>query len=446
MERKYFGTDGVRGRVGKCPITPSFAMKLGWAAGKVFGKGKHSAQIAIGKDSRKSGDMLESALISGLTSAGIDVISLGVLPTPGIAQYVSAQGLSAGIVISASHNPFYDNGIKFFSHSGEKLSDQVELDLEAFLDKDFEIVDDEHIGSVEHDFDAANEFAEFCISKIDKQKMNKNIKIVVDCANGATSTVAPLVFDKLGLDVTFINSEPNGLNINLNCGAVHLEALIESVKKVSADIGFAYDGDGDRIMAVDAKGNVIDGDQILFLLATEYKDQHRLSGGVVGTLMTNFSIEKAFEQHKISFARANVGDRYVMEILKSKGWLLGGESSGHIICLDSNSTGDGIIASLKILEILSENPKKLAEILASIEKTPQVMINVPLSEKISSGDLKKVEQDVQEVEEKLDNTGRVLLRPSGTEPVLRVMVEAEDEKLADQYCRHLVGVVKSKFN
>ena len=441
MSRKYFGTDGVRGKVGKNPITIEFAQKLGWAAGKVLCKADQKNTVVLGKDSRQSGDMLEAALVSGLNAAGVDAVCLGILPTPGIAHYVKANQASAGIVISASHNPFYDNGIKFFSSAGEKLPDDVELSIESYIDKDLEIVSPENIGQIYTDVAAAEAYAEFCLSIVDTSVINQHIKVVIDCANGATSSVAPSLFTKLGLDVIFINHQPSGININLNAGAVHLASLQETVVKEQADIGFAYDGDGDRVMAVNSAGQVVDGDEILFILANDYQQKNKLDG-MVGTLMTNFGIEQNFKQKAIPFVRAKVGDRYVMELLKKNNWLLGGESSGHIICLDANSTGDGIIASLKILEILSRTNKKVSDLLQGVSKTPQIMINVPLKEKITSMDLDRLAPYVEEVENKLGQKGRVLLRPSGTEPVLRVMVEAVDGKEADQYVKELVKIVK----
>jgi len=446
VARKYFGTDGVRGKVGKFPITIEFAMKLGWAAGKALSSSKHKNIAMVGKDSRQSGDMLEAALIAGLTAAGVNVISLNVLPTPGIAYLVKKNKAAMGVVISASHNPFYDNGIKFFSNTAEKLSDTHEELIESYIDQELEIVAPENIGTVSYDFSSAHIYAEFCLSKINTTVVNNRHKIVIDCANGATSNVAPLVFNKLALSTIFINHFPNGLNINLKSGAVHLESLQQKVLAENADFGVAYDGDGDRIMIVDAEGTVIDGDDILYILASFYQQQGQLDGGVVGTLMTNFGTEQCFKAKNIPFVRSNVGDRYVMELLKQNDWQLGGESSGHIICLDANSTGDGIIASLKILEILSITGSSIKELLQEVKKTPQIMLNVPLKNKVSLADLAKLKPHIKEIETQLAGSGRVLLRPSGTEPVLRVMVEATNATDAKNYAKILADTVKKLFS
>ncbi|MFT6835362.1 MAG: phosphoglucosamine mutase [Francisellaceae bacterium] len=446
MSRKYFGTDGVRGLVGKFPITVDFALQLGWAAGKaLFKPGKKNIAM-VGKDSRQSGDMLEAALIAGLTSAGVDVVSLGILPTPGIAEQVKKNEATMGIIISASHNPFYDNGIKFFSSSAEKLSDSEEELIESYIDKELEIVSAENIGTVNQNIEASNSYADFCLSKINKALVNSKLKVVVDCANGATSTVAPIVFNSLNLNAIFINHEPNGLNINLKSGAVHLESLQKKVLDETADFGIAYDGDGDRIMLINSEGKVLDGDDILYIIADFHQQQGHLDGGVVGTLMTNFGLEKSFESKNIPFVRSNVGDRYVMELLKEKKWRIGGESSGHIICLDANTTGDGIIASLKILEIVSITGMSLNKLLQGVKKTPQIMINVPVKNKIKPTDLDKLKPDILKIENLLAKSGRVLLRPSGTEPVLRVMVEAINKIDARNYANILADVVKKLFS
>ncbi len=442
-ERKYFGTDGVRGTVGEYPITPDFALKLGWAVGKVLGKG-HGGKVLIGKDTRISGYMFESALEAGLIAAGVDVLQLGPMPTPGIAYLTRTFRADAGIVISASHNPYQDNGIKFFSQDGFKLPDEVELEIEEMLDRPMETVGSAQLGKARRVEDAQGRYIEFCKATIPSQLSFENLKIVLDCAHGATYHIAPQVFSELGATVVTIGDKPNGLNINEGCGATNTTKLAERVLAEEADLGIAFDGDGDRVMMVDHKGEQLDGDQILFIIARDAKKRDRLNGGVVGTLMTNLGLEKALQKLNIPFARAKVGDRYVMEILKQNDWKYGGESSGHILCLDSTTTGDGIVSALQVLSVMAKLDLSLHELKSGMSKYPQTMINVRLPSK----DVKPLEQSsvkdaVTEVESQLADRGRVLLRASGTEPLIRVMVEGEDASLVKECAQKLAGVVES---
>lgn len=440
-ERKYFGTDGVRGEVGKFPITPDFALKLGWAAGKVLAT-QGTKKVLIGKDTRISGYMLESALEAGLAAAGLSAAFVGPMPTPAIAYLTRTFRAEAGIVISASHNPYHDNGIKFFSSVGEKLPDEVEEAIEAMLDQPMDCVESSHLGKASRINDAAGRYIEFCKGTFPAHLSLSGYKIVVDCANGATYHIAPNVMRELGADVIEIGTEPNGLNINEKCGATDIKALQAKVLEVGADVGLAYDGDGDRLIMVDHLGNKVDGDQILFIIAREALRAGKLQGGVVGTLMSNMSLEIALKALAIPFVRANVGDRYVLEQLKEKGWKLGGENSGHLIILDKNTTGDGIIASLEVLSAMASHKMSLNELATAVPLFPQVLLNVRFAGGANPLDSAEVKAVAAEVEQRLAGKGRILLRKSGTEPLIRVMVECEDGELAQRCAEEIVEAVK----
>lgn len=440
MSRKYFGTDGVRGHVGTYPITPEFVMKLGWAAGRVFAK-EGKSKILIGKDTRISGYMFESALESGLIAAGVDVSLLGPIPTPGIAYLTRTFRAQAGIVISASHNPYYDNGIKFFSGKGEKLPDDIELEIESWLDKPMTCVDSAELGKTRRIHDAAGRYIEFCKSTVSNLNL-RGLKIVLDCAHGATYQIAPAVFAELGAQVINIGVEPNGLNINDKVGSTEPEALQQRVLAEKADLGIAFDGDGDRVMMVDHTGELIDGDQLLFIITSHARNQQRLHGGVVGTLMSNLGLELGLRDQGINFLRAKVGDRYVMQLLAEKGWRFGGESSGHILCLDANTTGDGIVSALQVLQALSDSGESLHVWQKRMIKMPQTMINVKRNRQVDVLAIPEVQKAVAASEERMAGRGRVLLRPSGTEPLVRVMVEGEDAKLVENEAQGLAQVVE----
>jgi len=440
VTRRYFGTDGIRGKVGEFPITPEFVLKLGWAAGRVLAR-SDGGTVVIGKDTRISGYMFESALEAGLSAAGVDILLLGPMPTPAIAYLTRTLHADAGIVISASHNPFEDNGIKFFSSDGTKLPDEVELAIEAELDKPMEMAPPASLGKARRVVDAGGRYIEFCKSTFPNTLNLKGLKIVVDCANGATYHVAPDVFRELGAKVMPLANEPDGLNINVNCGSTHPLLLQEAVLVQGADLGIALDGDGDRVLMVDHEGELVDGDELLYVIASARHAQEGLNG-VVGTLMTNLGMEHALNKAGIGFERAKVGDRYVMEKLKQRGWSLGGEGSGHLICLDSTTTGDGIISSLQVLRAMVEQGKSLSELKAGMSKYPQVLINVRLAERIDVMSLPAVQQAVQQAEETLGDSGRVLLRASGTEPLIRVMVEGDDAALVGQLAEQLADVVR----
>ena len=443
MSRKLFGTDGVRGYVGRHPITPDVALKLGWAAGEVLCQNKNKPKVIIGKDTRRSGYLLESALSAGLTSAGVDVYLLGPMPTPAVAYLTRTFHAAAGIVISASHNPHYDNGIKFFSGDGFKLHDDVEAQIESLLDQPMKFVSPEKIGAVYRIDDAPGRYIEFCKASIPNSMLLKGLKIVLDCAHGASYHVAPSVFRELGAEVINIYDKPNGFNINDNCGAVYPNNMKEVVLSNKADVGIALDGDADRLIMSDHTGKIIDGDEILYLLALQAKKLNQLKGGVVGTVMTNLSLENALKDANIEFERAKVGDRYVIERLKEKNWNLGGETSGHILWLDANTTGDGIIAALQVLSVMIKEEKSLNQLLIDFNKMPQCMINVPLNQPLNESDWESIKHQVNLSEEQLKSRGRVVLRLSGTEPVLRVMVEAEAESLAYEHAKRLSEVVSS---
>jgi phosphoglucosamine mutase len=442
MTRKYFGTDGIRGRVGQWPITAEFMLKLGWAAGRVLQGGNGHPVIVIGKDTRISGYMFESALEAGLVAAGADVRLLGPMPTPGVAYLTQSLRASAGIVISASHNPHDDNGIKFFSAQGEKLDDEVEAAIEAELDKPFETVASAQLGKAARVDDAVGRYCEFVKATVRGDLNLRGMTIVVDCAHGATYQAAPRVFRELGARLHTMGDAPDGLNINRNVGSTKPQALAARVLAERADLGIAFDGDGDRVQLVDAGGRVIDGDDILYILATHWRERGDLAGPVVGTLMTNYGLEQAFERAGIGFVRANVGDRYVHQKLVEHGGRLGGEASGHILCLDRASTGDGMVSALAVLEALVERGRSLSETASAWHRYPQVTVNVPATgnaRAIVGSDA--VREARAQVEQRLAGRGRVVLRPSGTEPVVRVTIEAEDEAEVSRLVRQLADAV-----
>ena len=421
-------------------MTVEFVMKIGWAAGKVLSR-KNRGTVVIGKDTRISGYMFESALEAGLAAAGLDVLLLGPMPTPAIAYLTRAQRATAGIVISASHNPYHDDGVKFFNGDGFKLADETELDIEAMIDRPLEMVESAQIGKASRMDDAKGRYIEFCKSSIPFNTSLHGMKLVVDCAHGATYHIAPAVFRELGAEVIEIGTRPDGLNINKDVGAMHPENMRSAVLEHGADIGIAFDGDGDRMMMVDSKGDLKDGDQLLFIIAKSKLMGHGMSGGVVGTLMTNLGLEHAFKKEGIPFERAKVGDRYVMEKLVELGWYLGGESSGHIICLDKATTGDGIIAALQVLDWLIAKGISLSDACDDMSLYPQTMINVPVAEKIDLHAIPGIQEAVRVAESELTGKGRVLLRASGTEPLIRVMVEGEDKALVDKLAGELAASV-----
>jgi phosphoglucosamine mutase len=447
MSRKYFGTDGVRGRVGVHPITPQFVMNLGYAAGKVLAKAEHSQNerpgVLIGKDTRISGYMLESALEAGLIAAGIDVYLAGPIPTPAVAYLTRALRLQAGVVISASHNPFEDNGIKFFSGSGMKLPDDVETSIETALDEPMQTNPSEGLGKAKRIDDAVGRYIEFCKSTFPSDMNLRGMKIVVDTAHGAAYHIARHVFRELGADVVAIGAHPDGKNINAGYGATSPANLRKAVVEFKADLGVALDGDGDRLIMADAEGKLYDGDQLLYIIAKHRQGLGKMNGGVVGTLMTNLAFEHAMQKLGIPFARAKVGDRYVMEVLQEKKWQLGGENSGHIICLDKHSTGDGIVSALQVLCALRMKQQTLAQAAAELHMYPQVLINVKVTGKAAELlERTEVKSELAKVERVLDGKGRVLLRPSGTEPLLRVMVEGEDGGLVKQCAERIAEAVR----
>ncbi len=443
VSKKYFGTDGVRGKVGEHPITPQFVMHLGYAAGKVLANiGSERTGVLIGKDTRISGYMLESALEAGLIAAGIDVYLAGPVPTPAVAYLTRALRLQAGIVISASHNPFEDNGIKFFSDHGTKLPDETERAIEAELDREMKTNASDGLGKAKRIDDAAGRYIEFCKSTFPTELDLHGLRIVVDSAHGATYHIARHVFHELGADVVAIGAQPDGRNINDGFGATAPASLQQAVMAQKADIGIALDGDGDRLVMVDHQGKLYDGDQLLYVIAKHRQAQGKLHGGVVGTLMTNLAFEHAMQRLGIPFLRAKVGDRYVMELLQQQGWQLGGENSGHIICLDKHSTGDGIISALQVLHALRVNKQTLSEATLDLHMYPQVLINVKVSRGVDCLGHDKVKAAVVDAEQVLNGKGRVLLRPSGTEPLLRVMVEGEDRKLVEISAQNIAEVVR----
>ncbi len=443
MERKYFGTDGIRGRVGQGKITPEFMLKLGWAAGRVLGNGPGS-KILIGKDTRISGYMFESALEAGLVAAGVDIHLLGPMPTPGIAYLTRTLHAQAGIVISASHNPHYDNGIKFFSGDGKKLPDGIELQIERELEKPMVTVESEKLGKAYRVSDAAGRYIEFCKGTIPWTMSFKGMRLVVDCANGATYHIAPHVLEELGAEVIAIGAEPDGLNINDGVGSTHIGTLQTAVKEYRADAGIALDGDGDRLMMVDSEGGVLDGDDLLYIIATSRLKSGGMITNVVGTQMTNLGLELALKELGIGLVRTKVGDRYIMERLLAEGWSLGGEPSGHILCLDRTTTGDGIISALQVLAEVVQSGRTLRQLRGGVVKFPQLLRNVKLGN-TSAAELMKSDQllsAVKEAENQLGESGRILLRPSGTEPLIRVMIEGDDPEQVESLSNVLEGVVK----
>ncbi|HIF18725.1 MAG TPA: phosphoglucosamine mutase [Cycloclasticus sp.] len=441
MTKKYFGTDGIRGAVGKGSITPEFILKLGWATGKVFEEQGH-CKIVIGKDTRISGYMFESALEAGLVAAGADVHLLGPMPTPGIAYLTRTLRANAGIVISASHNPHYDNGIKFFSSEGKKLADDIEYAIEQKMDEPLVVVESPSLGKASRVEDAAGRYIEFCKSTIPPMMDLSGLKMVVDCAHGSTYHIAPFVFSELGAEVVKIGVEPNGVNINDGCGATSPKALTEAVLSHAADFGVALDGDGDRLIMVDHLGEVLDGDEILYILAKTRLDKGCLGSTVVGTLMTNLGVEHALNRLGVDLLRSAVGDRHVIQLMKESNSILGGEGSGHIICADRTTTGDGIISALQVLETMAGESKSLHELKSDIQKYPQRMINVKLKGGVKFVMTDEIAVAVKEVESTLNGSGRVLLRPSGTEPLVRVMVEGENLALVESLALELSETVE----
>lgn len=441
--KKYFGTDGIRGTVGEYPITPDFMLKLGWATGKVFAK-KGKGKVLIGKDTRISGYMFEAALEAGLCSAGVDINMLGPMPTPAIAYLTRTFGAQAGIVISASHNPYQDNGIKFFSSEGTKLDDDIEAAIEETLEQQFSVVASDAIGKVVRINDAAGRYIEFCKSTYKAPNKLHGLKIVLDCANGATYHVAPSVFQELGAQVSVIYNKPDGLNINESCGSTHPDKLRAEVISQRADLGIAFDGDGDRVLMVDHHGALVDGDELLFIIAASKFSPQAGWSGVVGTLMSNLGLEVALRSRGIEFVRSKVGDRYVMADLQAKGWIYGGESSGHLICLDATSTGDGIVSALQVLAAMQTAGISLHDIKSGMSKYPQTMINVKVGNREKLANNPVIAAAQKDIEATLGSKGRVLLRPSGTEPVVRVMIEGEDGSLVAKLARQLADVVREQ--
>ncbi len=441
MKKKYFGTDGIRGEVGKHPITPDFMLKLGWARGRVFAEQGHGF-VLVGKDTRISGYMFESALEAGLSAAGVDTKLLGPMPTPGIAYLTRTLRAKAGIVISASHNPYYDNGIKFFSVDGTKLPDEMEHKIEKFLDSPMTTVESSRLGKASRLGDAAGRYIEYCKSTIPSSMDFKGMRIVIDCAHGATYHIAPHVFTEVGAEVITIGVAPDGLNINDECGATKPEFLAAKVSECRADFGVALDGDGDRLIMVDHKGEIVDGDELIYIIAESNQKAGRQKGDVVGTLMSNLGMEHALKRLGINLLRANVGDRYVMEMLIKNNSILGGEGSGHIICLDKSTTGDGIVAALQIMAEIQHSGKNLYELKQGMQKYPQILRNVRVNKKVNIDEIDSIKKTVQAVEKKMGEKGRVLLRASGTEPLIRVMVEGENYDDVVKYADELVAEVK----
>ena len=443
MSRKYFGTDGIRGRVGEAPITPDFMLKLGWATGKVFAnKDGTKPTVVIGKDTRVSGYMLESALQAGLVAAGANVKLLGPLPTPGIALLTRTQKADAGIVISASHNPYFDNGIKFFNGHGSKLSDELELEIEAMIDSPMETVDSEQLGKATRIADAAGRYVEYCKSTFPDKLSLKGMKLVIDCAHGATYHIAPAVFEELGAATVMIGATPDGYNINDGVGSTEPAALQAKVLEEGADIGIAFDGDGDRLQMVNARGELLTGDDVLYVLAMHRLASGASDAGIVGTLMTNMGLELALEAGGLRLARAKVGDRYVKELMVAEGWSLGGESSGHIICGDLSTTGDGVIAALQVLAAVKASGKSLEALTSGLNPLPQVLVNVRIAKGFDVSAHPSIGEACRRVESELEGRGRLLLRPSGTEPVIRVMVEGDDTVAIDALAEEVADAIR----
>ncbi|NOU22936.1 MAG: phosphoglucosamine mutase [Methyloglobulus sp.] len=440
MAKKYFGTDGIRGKVGEHPITADFLLKLGWAAGQVFANQGHDF-VLVGKDTRISGYMFESALEAGLTAAGVDTRLLGPMPTPGVAYLTRTLRAQAGIVISASHNPYYDNGVKFFSVHGTKLPDEIEEEIERYIDSPMTTVESAGLGKAKRIGDAAGRYIEFCKASVPTRLDFDGLRIVVDCAHGATYHIAPHVLSEIGAEVVAIGVEPNGLNINDECGATKPQKLAEAVLAYRADLGIALDGDGDRLIMVDHKGEIVDGDELIYIIAKSKLEANELTGPVVGTLMTNLGMELALKQLGINLIRAKVGDRYVMELLVENKGILGGENSGHIICLDKTTTGDGIIAALQVMAEMQHTGKNLHELKSGMTKYPQVLLNIRTQSRPNLDSDEAIQKAVKDVEKKLGNNGRVLLRASGTEPLIRVMVEGQNEGKVTEYANQLADQV-----
>ncbi|KAA6179934.1 phosphoglucosamine mutase [Pseudomonas marginalis] len=440
MTKKYFGTDGIRGRVGEFPITPDFMLKLGWAAGMAF-RSMGACRILVGKDTRISGYMFESALEAGLSAAGADVMLLGPMPTPAIAYLTRTFHAQAGIVISASHNPHDDNGIKFFSGQGTKLPDEIEHMIEELLDAPMTVVESSKLGKVSRINDASGGYIEFCKSSVPTSTNFAGLKIVIDCAHGATYKVAPSVFKELGAEVTVLSAQPNGLNINDNCGSTHMGQLQAAVLAEHADLGIAFDGDGDRVLMVDHTGAIVDGDDLLFIIARDLQERNKLQGGVVGTLMSNLGLELALADLGIPFVRANVGDRYVIAELLERNWVIGGENSGHVVCFQHTTTGDAIIAALQVLLALRRREESLAQARQALRKCPQVLLNVRFSGGENPIEHPAIKEACERVTVAMAGRGRVLLRKSGTEPLVRVMVEGDDETQVRGYAEELAKLV-----
>lgn len=447
MTKPFFGTDGIRGAVGVDPITPTTIVHLGWALGTVIKKHYGKGSVMVGKDTRVSGYLLESSMEAGLSSSGMDVIMLGPLPTPAIAYLTQTARANAGVVISASHNNYSDNGIKFFGPNGTKISDQIQDEIEQLMQQPLEVVASEQLGKAYRMDDAVGRYVEFCKGTIPRRMNFKGLKVAVDCANGAAYQSAPAAFHELGADLRVINNKPNGFNINKDCGSTHIEGLQKVVVDEACDLGVAFDGDADRVLMVDRYGKVVDGDQLLFVIANSLHKQDRLKGGVVGTQMTNLGMEKALAKRDIPFVRAKVGDRYVMQELKERDWVLGGESSGHIICLDKTTTGDGLVSALQVMTQMQFMEKPLDELASKMTMYPQKMINVRLGKEAIAAEvcqINSVVASVKKAENELAESGRVLLRPSGTEPVIRVMVEGVDAQQVDRCCQQISEVVSAQ--
>ncbi len=443
VERKYFGTDGIRGRVGEAPITPDFMLRLGWAAGQAFKQDGQRNSVIIGKDTRLSGYMFESALEAGLSAAGVDVKLLGPMPTPAIAYLTRTFRACAGIVISASHNPHYDNGIKFFSGDGTKLDDALEAEIERWLERPVTVCESADLGKATRVEDAPGRYVEFCKSTVPNEFVLDGLHIVLDCAHGATYHVAPKVFRELGARVSVIGVDPDGLNINLGVGSTHLEALKDAVRQRQADLGIAFDGDGDRVLMVDRDGSEVDGDELIYVIASQRQRSGTLQGGVVGTLMTNLGVELALQDQGIPFERARVGDRYVMERLLQRGWMLGGEGSGHLVIRDCTTTGDGIVSALQVLLACWRADTTLGELRRGMTKLPQTMINVRVDQRFDPMTRTDISTAVRMAEDHLGATGRILLRASGTEPLIRVMAEGQDADTIARVAQDLADVVSN---
>lgn len=440
MTRRHFGTDGIRGKVGEHPITADFVLKLGWAAGRVLAVDGYS-HVMVGKDTRISGYMFESALEAGLSAAGVNIQLLGPMPTPAIAYLTRTFRAQAGIVISASHNPYYDNGIKFFSSQGMKLPDDVEARIEAQLELPMHTVDSARLGKASRVVDAAGRYIEFCKSTIPASLDLTGMKLVVDCGHGSTYHVAPPVFEELGATVQAIGVSPNGLNINDGFGSTHPEHLQQAVLEHGADLGVAFDGDGDRLIMVDHRGELVDGDELLFIIARARMESQTLGNGVVGTVMSNLGLEQALSKHGVPLHRAAVGDRYVMEMMLEHGCLVGGESSGHLICLDKTTTGDGIVAALQVLAAMAQSGQTLHDLKHGMEKFPQTLLNVRIQQRVNLNDLPDFQRVCRAVEQEIGAQGRVLIRPSGTEPLIRIMVEGRDAEQVRQWAQRMADAL-----